>query len=74
MLVLLLAGCASVAGAEPYGADNDWGDLAQRIQQLDEEGELIDTQPILTPPDEVIEPEEPIQVETPDEEPPVTEE
>lgn len=66
MFVLLLTACASVAVADPaqyeYG---DWGDLAERIQVLDEEGGLIDTQPIITVPDEVVEPEAPIQDETP---------
>ncbi len=74
MFVLLLTACASVAVAEPaeheYG---DWGDLALRIEVLSEEGELIDTQPIITVPDEVVEPESPVQEETPEEEPPAAE-
>ena len=74
MFVLLLAACASVAVADhsqyEYG---DWGDLADRIQLLDDEGELIDTQPIITVPDEVVEPEAPIQDEVSEEEPPATE-
>jgi len=74
MFVLLLTACASVAVADPaqyeYG---DWGGLADRIQILEEEGVLIDTQPIITVPDEVVEPESPVQDETPEEEPPVTE-
>tara|TARA_R110000787_G_scaffold73260_2_gene163155 strand:+ start:3036 stop:3269 length:234 start_codon:yes stop_codon:yes gene_type:complete len=74
MFVLLLTACASVAVAEPseyeYG---DWGDLAERIQVLDDEGGLIDTQPIITVPEEAIEPEAPIQDEASEEEPPATE-
>ncbi len=74
MFVLLLTACASVAVAEPVQYEyGDWGDLADRIQILEEEGELIDTQPIITVPEEAIEPEEPVQVETPEEEPPTTE-
>ena len=73
MFVLLLTACASVAVAEPseyeYG---DWGDLAERIQVLDDEGGLIDTQPIITVPEEAIEPEAPIQDEASEEEPPAT--
>ena len=74
MFVLLLTACASVAVADhsqyEYG---DWGDLANRLQLLEEDGELIDTQPIITAPEEAIEPEAPIQDETPEEEPPATE-
>ena len=74
MFVLLLTACASVAVADPsqyeYG---DWGDLADRIQLLDEEGELIDSQPIITVPEEAVEPEAPIQDEVSEEEPPTTE-
>ena len=74
MFVLLLTACASVAVADhsqyEYG---DWGDLADRIQTLDEEGELIDTQPIITEPEAVVEPEAPIQDDPPEEEPPATE-
>lgn len=74
MFVLLLTACASVAVAEPAEQEyGDWGDLALRIEVLSEEGELIDTQPIITVPDEVVEPEAPIQEETPEEEPPTTE-
>lgn len=64
MLILLLTACGSVAIADPseyeYG---DWGDLADRIQVLETEGELIDVEPIITPPDEVVEPDAPIEVE-----------
>ena len=74
MFVLLLTACASVAVADPaqyeYG---DWGDLADRIQLLDDEGALIDTQPIITVPEEAVEPEAPIQDEVSEEEPPATE-
>ena len=79
MLVLLLTACASVAVAEPAEQEyGDWGDLALRIEVLSQEGELIDTQPIITEPiitepEEVVEPEAPIQDETPEEEPPATE-
>jgi len=74
MFVLLLTACASIAVAEPVQYEyGDWEELANRIQVLNEEGELIDTQPITTPPEEVIEPEVPIQEETPEEEPPTTE-
>ena len=74
MFVLLLTACASVAVADPSQSEyGDWGDLADRIQLLDEEGELIDTEPIITLPEEVVEPEVPIQEETPEEEPPTTE-
>ena len=74
MFVLLLTACASVAVADqsPYEY-GDWGDLADRIQILEEEGALIDTQPIITAPEEAVEPEEPVQVEMPEEEPPTTE-
>ena len=74
MFVLLLTACASVAVADhsqyEYG---DWGGLADRIQILEEEGVLIDTQPIITVPEEAVEPEAPIQDEIPEEEPPPTE-
>tara|TARA_Y100000310_G_C20180428_1_gene577865 strand:+ start:177 stop:404 length:228 start_codon:yes stop_codon:yes gene_type:complete len=74
MFVLLLTACASVAVADhsqhEYG---DWGDLADRIQVLNEEGVLIDTQPIITVPEEAVEPEAPIQDEVSEEEPPATE-
>ena len=74
MLVMLLTACASVAVAEPAEQEyGDWGDLALRIEVLSEEGELIDTQPIITVPEEVVEPEGPVQEETPEEEPPATE-
>ena len=74
MFVLLLTACASVAVADYSQHDyGDWGDLADRIQLLDEEGVLIDTQPIITVPEEAVEPEEPVQVEIPEEEPPTTE-
>jgi len=74
MFVLLLTACASIAVAEPAEQEyGDWGVLALRIQALDEEGELIDTQPIITVPEEAVEPEEPVQVEIPEEEPPTTE-
>tara|TARA_R110000824_G_scaffold110734_2_gene258910 strand:- start:2384 stop:2602 length:219 start_codon:yes stop_codon:yes gene_type:complete len=71
---MLLTACASVAVAEPAEQEyGDWGDLALRIEVLSEEGELIDTQPIITVPEEVVEPEGPVQEETPEEEPPATE-
>ena len=74
MLVLLLTACASVAVAEPAEQEyGDWGDLALRIEVLSQEGELIDTQPIITEPEEVVEPEAPIQDEVSEEEPPATE-
>ena len=75
MFVLLLTACASVAVSEPVEYEHgDWEELANRLQVLDTEGQLIDTQPIVTPPEEVIEPETPIQEEIPEEEPPATEE
>ena len=75
MFVLLLPSCASVAVAEPVEYEyGDWEELANRLQVLDDEGQLIDTEPIITPPEEAVEPEAPIQEETPEEEPPATEE
>ena len=68
MLVLLFTACTSVAGADPseyeYG---DWEELAQRIQVLDDEGDLIDSEPIITPPAEVVEPDNPLEETAPEE-------
>jgi|TARA_R100000084_G_C4654205_1_gene151751 hypothetical protein len=68
MFVLLLTSCASVAIADqPEYGYGDWEELANRIQILESEGELIDVQPIVVPPDEVVEPEIPIEEKTPEE-------
>ncbi len=68
MFVLLFTACTMVAAADPPNYDTgDWGALAERIIQLEEGGQLIDTQPIVTIPEEAIEPEVPIQVEAPEE-------
>mgnify|MGYP003109139457 CR=1 FL=1 len=68
MFVLLLTSCASVAIADqPEYEYGDWDALAERIQDLDTEGELIDVEPIVTPPDEIVEPEAPIEETTPEE-------
>lgn len=70
MFVLLLTSCASVAIADqPEYEYGDWDDLAQRIQVLETEGELIDVEPIMTPPEEVIEPDETTEEELPPTEP-----
>ena len=50
MFILLLTSCASVAIADqPEYEYGDWDALAERIQVLDTEGELIDVEPIVTP-------------------------
>jgi hypothetical protein len=72
-MILLMFACTFAAIADPPADYGDWEVLAQRIQQLDESGELIDIQPIITVPEEVVEPEAPIQDEIPEEEPPATE-
>ena len=73
-MILLMFACTFAAIADPPADYGDWEVLAQRIQQLDESGELIDIAPIITLPEEVVEPELPIQDETPPvAEPPTTE-
>ena len=72
-MILLMFACTFAAIADPPADYGDWEVLAQRIQQLDENGELIDIQPIITVPEEVVEPEAPIQDEVSEEEPPATE-
>ena len=68
MLILLLTSCASVAIADqPEYEYGDWEELAQRIHSRETDGELIDVEPIITPPDEVVEPKTPNQETTPEE-------
>tara|TARA_R100000458_G_scaffold58724_1_gene67412 strand:+ start:1585 stop:1821 length:237 start_codon:yes stop_codon:yes gene_type:complete len=70
MLILLLTACASVAVADqPEYEYGDWEELAGRIQDLNENGELIDVEPIITPPEVAVEPDSPPQEETPEEAP-----
>jgi hypothetical protein len=63
MIILLLTACGSVAIADqPEYEYGDWEELANRIQVLETDGDLIDVEPIITPPNEVVEPDVPIEV------------
>ena len=74
-MILLMFACTLAAIADPPADYGDWEVLAKRLQQLDENGELIDIAPIITLPEEVVEPELPIPAEEtpPVAEPPTTE-